>query len=129
MLSAGLGLTKLYNKLHDANSSEEYVQNLRDLSQAIDLEIAAAYGWSDINLDHGFHLVDYLPAGNQARFTISNKSRIEILKRLTEINQLRYKLEKSDSASTAIRSKTKSKKPKINNNIQNIAQPSLDFGG
>jgi hypothetical protein len=129
MLAAELGLTKLYNKFHDESSNENYIQNLRAIARSIDEEIAAAYGWNDIDLNHGFHLVDYLPVGYQTRFTISNKSRIEILKRLTKINQLRYESEKSEGVPVAPTSKPKSRKNRVNINIQNTTlQPPLDFG-
>jgi predicted transcriptional regulator len=42
-------------------------------------------------LDHGFHEVAYLPENDRVRFTISEPARVEVLRRLSELNRQRYK--------------------------------------
>jgi hypothetical protein len=44
-------------------------------------------------LEHGFHLVDYLPEGRNLRYTICESARLEVLRRLSELNRQRYEEE------------------------------------
>ena len=55
MLSRQEGLTKTYNRFHDPDESAADIQKLRDLHVEMDKAVAAAYGWSDLDLGHGFH--------------------------------------------------------------------------
>ena len=88
-----IGLTKLYNRFHDPDDSDLRFQELRDMHRQIDKAVAAAYGWGDLDLIHGFHEVDYLPANDCVRFTISEQARLEILRRLARLNKERYEEE------------------------------------
>ncbi len=88
-----IGLTKLYNIFHNSENTEPLVANLRDLHREIDLAVARAYGWDDLDLGHGFHEVPYLPENDRVRFTISEPARIEVLRRLAELNRQRYEEE------------------------------------
>ncbi len=45
---------------------------------------------SPLSLNHNFYEVDYLPEGDNIRFTISPEARKEILKRLLELNHVVY---------------------------------------
>ena len=74
-----LGLTKVYNLFHARDLSPEMVAKvskkdnhtatagfealleLRRLHVELDLAIRDAYGWHDLNLEHGFHDVETLP--------------------------------------------------------------------
>ena len=56
----------------------------------MDEAVAEAYGWDDLNLEHGFHEVDYLPENDRMRWTISEKARLEVLRRLARLNKERY---------------------------------------
>ena len=47
--------------------------------------MAAAYGWSDLDLGHGFH-----ETKQGLRFTISEPARREVLARLLKLNHERY---------------------------------------
>ena len=51
----------------------------------MDNAVAAAYGWSDLHLGHGFH-----ETKTGARFTISESARREVLARLLKLNHERY---------------------------------------
>lgn len=90
MTANQIGLTKLYNALHDPKNMEPRIANLRDLHREIDLAVARAYGWGDLNLGHGYHEVPYLPESDRVRYTISEPARIEVLRRLAELNRQRY---------------------------------------
>ena len=47
--------------------------------------VAAAYGWTDLDLGHGFH-----ETKQGLRFTISEPARREVLARLLKLNHERY---------------------------------------
>ena len=88
-----IGLTKLYNRFHDPEEDESRIQELRDLHRQIDEAVDEAYGWDDLDLEHGFHEVDYLPENDRVRWTISEKARLEVLRRLARLNKERYEEE------------------------------------
>lgn len=93
MLQNEEGLTKTYNRFH--NPEEESagrlsIQSLRDLHTEMDNLVRDAYGWSDLDLEHGFHSTK-----QGIRFTISEKARKEILGRLLALNHERFAEEKA----------------------------------
>jgi hypothetical protein len=51
----------------------------------MDKAVAAAYGWSDLDLGHGFH-----ETKQGTRFTITEPARREVLARLLKLNHERY---------------------------------------
>ncbi len=63
------------------------------LQRELDATVARAYGWEDLDLEHGFHEVPYLPENDRVRFTISEAARVEVLWRLSELNRQRYQEE------------------------------------
>ena len=85
MLSRQEGLTKTYNRFHDPDESSADIQKLRDLHVEMDRSVAAAYGWSDLDLGHGFH-----ETKQGTRFTISEAARREVLARLLKLNHERH---------------------------------------
>ena len=80
-----LGLTALYNRFHDEEDSWEPLSALRVLHARLDNAVRDAYGWSDLDLEHGFH-----ETKQGIRFTISERARVEVLDRLLELNHQRY---------------------------------------
>jgi hypothetical protein len=95
------GLTATYNRFHDANNSDSDIKDLRRLQMEMDYIVAAAYGWNDLELGHGFH------TNRQAvRFTVSDPARRSVLDRLLQINQQCHAVE-----SAAVVNE-KAKKPK-----------------
>ncbi len=85
MLARQEGLTKTYNRFHDLHESSTDIQKLRELHVEMDIAVAAAYGWSDLDLDHGFHKTK-----QGLRYTISEPARLEVLARLLKLNHERY---------------------------------------
>ena len=79
------GLTDTYNRFHDPNESSEDIQKLRQIHVEMDQAVAAAYGWTDLDLGHGFH-----DTKQGLRFTISEAARREVLARLLRLNHERY---------------------------------------
>ncbi|WP_186214097.1 Eco57I restriction-modification methylase domain-containing protein [Burkholderia gladioli] len=85
-----IGLTEAYNRFHSGTERDPRIEGLRVLQREIDIAVARAYGWDDIDLEHGFHEVSYLPENDRVRFTISETARVEVLQRLSELNRQRY---------------------------------------
>ena len=95
MTSRNIGLTALYNLFHNPAEKDAELEEMRKLQREIDEAVRDAYGWSDIDLGHGFHEVGYLPANDNVRYTISEPARIEILKRLSALNRQRWEEEEA----------------------------------
>ncbi|MGH3769889.1 MAG: type IIL restriction-modification enzyme MmeI [Pseudonocardiaceae bacterium] len=85
MLSRSLGLTKLYNLVHDPAVTDQEVQRLREIHTEIDHATAQAYGWPDLDLGHGFH-----DTRQGRRFTLAPDVQTEVLDRLLQLNHDRY---------------------------------------
>lgn len=83
MARRGLGLTKLYNLVHDPEVGDVDVQRIRELQMEIDFATTEAYGW-DIPLRHGFHSYRQV-----RRWSPDPSTRIELLDRLLELNHSR----------------------------------------
>jgi hypothetical protein len=80
-----LGLTKLYNLVHDPGVTDAEIVRLREIHVEIDEAVAEAYGWADLDLGHGFH-----ETRQGTRFTIAPDVQVEVLDRLLELNHERY---------------------------------------
>lgn len=85
MLDRREGLTKTYNRFHDPQESAADIVRLRELHVEMDYAVAAAYGWTDLELGHGFH-----ETRQGVRYTISDPARQEVLSRLLQLNHERY---------------------------------------
>lgn len=85
MMSSQEGLTATYNRFHDPSEASADIAQLRALHQDMDQQVAVAYGWTDLDLGHGFH-----PTKQGLRYTISEPARIEVLDRLLALNHERY---------------------------------------
>ena len=120
MLDRQEGVTKTYNHFHDPDESTADIQRLRDLHVEMDKTVAAAYGWSDLDLGHGFHETKQGP-----RFTISEAARREVLARLLKLNHERY----AEEVAQGLHDKKKGKAAKAPRKSKGTAstEPSL-FG-
>ena len=85
MADRGEGLTKTYNRFHDRREDSADISGLRALHVEMDQAVAAAYGWSDWDLGHGFH-----PTKQGERYTLSESARREVLDRLLALNHQRH---------------------------------------
>lgn len=126
MQDLGIGVTQFYNIFHDQGNQGRDFQAVRELQVEIDCAIAHAYGWQNFDLGHGFHEVPNLPDHDRTRFTISEAARIELLRRLADLNRQRYQEEVDqglhDDSSASSKSVSRSKVPLA------TPQPSFDFG-
>ena len=81
MLRRQLGLTKLYNLVNDPDYADDDIARVREIHVELDKAVMDAYGWDDVELDHGFHTYRQM-----RRWTVSPAARVEILDRLLEEN-------------------------------------------
>jgi hypothetical protein len=87
MLHRSLGLTSLYNMVNDRNIrdvDDTDVARIREIHTELDKTVAAAYGWDDVPLNHGFHSYRQV-----TRWTIGPAARTELFDRLLEENHRR----------------------------------------
>jgi hypothetical protein len=122
MVDEAIGLTQLYNRFHDHSDDDPRIETMRVLHRGIDLAVARAYGWDDVDLEHGFHAVPYLPENDRVRFTISDRVRLEVLRRLSELNHQRHEEEVAQGLHGGGGARTPRRAARAA-----PAQPSLDF--
>jgi hypothetical protein len=79
------GLTKTYNRFHNPDDTAADIVKLRQLHVEMDQAVAAAYGWTDLDLGHDFGVTK-----QGLRYTISELARREVLARLLKLNHERY---------------------------------------
>jgi hypothetical protein len=96
----GVGLTEFYHRFHDTDESAAEIVELRDLNVEMDKVVAAAYGWSDLDLGHGFH-----ETKQGTQFTISEAARRDVLSRLLKLNHERH----AEEVAQGLHDKTKGK--------------------
>jgi hypothetical protein len=112
MLSRRIGLTPLYNRFHTSHEISEDIVKLRAKHVAMDHAVASAYGWTDLDLGHGFH-----ETKQGVRYTVSVTARREVLDRLLALNHERYAQEQD-----AVSAEPKPKRKKAR---RTVAQPEL----
>ena len=106
-----VGLTDLYNLVHDRAVQDDDIARLREIHIEIDNALQHRYAvdeerddgireyeariastplpsWGEIDLEHGFHDTRQGP-----RFTISPQARVEVLDKLLALNHYRYEQE------------------------------------
>jgi hypothetical protein len=108
MISVQEGLTTTYNRVHDPEEQDPAIVELRSLHQKLDIAVRDAYGWMDLDLEHGFHQV----RGQGIRFTFSATAAVEVLDRLLELNRERFETEIAQGLHHSKSQKVKKKKPK-----------------
>lgn len=85
MLNRSEGLTETYNRFHDPQEQSQDIARLRSLHEEMDQAVVADYGWTDLDLCHGFQKTKH-----GARFTINESVRLTLLDRLLTLNHQRY---------------------------------------
>ncbi len=92
MISEQIGLTTLYNRIHDPTNQDQPIRQMRALHRDLDHAVQETYGWNDLDLNHGFHNV----RGAGVRYTFVPETADEILDRLLELNRDRYQAEAAE---------------------------------
>lgn len=89
----GLGLTGLYMLVNDPDIDlDQDIETIRSLQVRIDRATFRAYGWTDVDVQHGFHFFR-----NLRRWSVEPSARVEILDRLLEENHRRAAAEAAAS--------------------------------
>jgi hypothetical protein len=101
MIENNEGLTKTYNRVHYPHEKSAGIVRLRDRHRELDMAVRDAYGWEDLDLDHGFH-----ETNQGLRYTIGPDARTEVLDRLLERNHQRY----AEEVAAGLHDKVKAKK-------------------
>lgn len=123
-----IGPTQFYNRFHTDIERDPRIERLRTLQREMDVAVACAYGWDDLDLGHGFHEVPYLPENDRIRFTISEPARIEVLQRLSELNRQRYEEEVAEGLHGGCTTRTSSRAPRASRATSAVSgQDGLDF--
>jgi hypothetical protein len=123
-----VGLTKLFNDFHNSLERDSVLKTLRDLTEALNYAVLASYGWQDMDLQMGFHEVTYLQGNDRTRYTISDTARIEVLRRLLDMNQRRYADEIKQGLHARTTAGSRASKPGVQRRINSsVLQPSFDF--
>ena len=86
----------------------------------MDNAVAAAYGWTDLDLGHGFHMTK-----QGVRYPISEAARREVLARLLKLNHERYAEEVKQGLHKKKKTTKKEKKPKWELTAEPSPQPRL----
>jgi hypothetical protein len=118
------GLTKTYNRFHNRGEQSTDIARLRALHVEMDQAVAAAYGWSDLDLGHGFHTTK-----QGERFTISEPARRTVLDRLLALNHQRYAEEVAAGLHEKGAKKSKGRKAKASEPDLTVPQsrPQMDL--
>jgi hypothetical protein len=90
------GLTALHNSFHEPADNRDEMLLLRSLHVDMDYAVAAAYGWTDLDLGHGFHQTK-----QGIRYTISEAARRTVLDRLLALNHERQAQEEAAAGASS----------------------------
>lgn len=118
--SLGKGLTSIYNLFHSPDEKGFEIQVMRAAQVELDRAVFRAYGWTDIEPHHEFCEIDDLPKSDRVRFTFSEAIRLEVLRRLSELNRIRHNKEVDDLRA--------SMQPKLSDSSRGHAYPDLGQG-
>ncbi|SYZ72208.1 conserved hypothetical protein [Candidatus Zixiibacteriota bacterium] len=105
MVSGGLGLTSFYNCVHDPENKDQGMSYIRELQCEVDAVVCSLYGWSDLQLNHGFYKTRH-----GVRYTLCDEARNAIFVRLLELNHHQYQDECEQGLHDKKSNKTKNKR-------------------
>jgi len=88
--------TATYNRFHSPHEVSHDIAALRALHVEMDQTVAAAYGWTDLDLGHGFNQTK-----QGIRYTISEAARRTVLDRLLALNHERYAREEAAAGASS----------------------------
>jgi hypothetical protein len=97
MQKRGEGLTNIYNCFHNRREKSTDFAQLRSMHIEIDQAVAAAYGWTDLDLGR-----DFQPTKQGERYTIKETTRRTILDRVLSLNHDRHAEEQTGGAGETV---------------------------
>jgi hypothetical protein len=122
MLARREGLTKVYNRFHDRGENSEDIAQLRILQEEMDKSVAVAYGWTDLDLGHGFH-----DTKQGVRFTIGEFARRTVIERLLALNHQRHAEEEAERSDGPIQIPTARDRKRSGERRDLSVQPSMEL--
>ena len=95
MFKYKIGMTDLQNIYHneDLKPNSPYFDDIlimRQLHKKIDCLVLKAYNWEDMEFEHNFYSLEYLPENDRVRYTVGFEARKVILNKLLFLNIQRY---------------------------------------
>ncbi|MDI3652379.1 hypothetical protein RDJ20_12765 [Pseudomonas aeruginosa] len=84
------GLTDALNAVNTPNCNDPAICELRQIMAAIDVEVAQAYGWDDLEIPYDFREFSGGSARDSWRWALSEDLTAELMHRLTELNRHRF---------------------------------------
>ncbi|HXH74058.1 MAG TPA: DNA methyltransferase [Bacteriovoracaceae bacterium] len=105
-----LGITEIYNKVHDRSNQDHHVVLFRQVITELDYVLLKAYGWSNLHLNHDFYETE-----KGVRFTISNEARTIVSSKLIELN---YSLGAKKEEKSLAKPKSKKSKDQQETNLE-----------
>lgn len=84
------GLTDLMNAVHSRENYDPRIIELRALLETIDKHVATAFGWTDLDVCYDFHELNATSGSAQWRYSISEHTREELLRRLVALNKAKH---------------------------------------
>lgn len=85
----GCGLTDVMNAIHSRENADATIADLRRLLSVIDAEVAAAYGWPDVDVTYDFREFGGSSANGKWRWALSTTATWTLLDRLMTLNRER----------------------------------------
>jgi hypothetical protein len=86
----GCGLTDVMNAVNTPSNTDKTIVELRKLLAVIDTQVAAAYGWNDLDLAYDFREFRGGSDNDPWRWALSEEVTAELLNRLTGLNRQRF---------------------------------------
>jgi len=106
----GCGLTDVMNAIHSPDNADSTIGELRRLLSVIDGEVAAAYGWNDMEVTYDFRPFDGGSANDKWRWALSAEATSRLLDRLVALN--RERIETNGNIPTAARGTKRGRRAK-----------------
>lgn len=131
------GLTDVMNSVHSRDSNDARIAELKTLFETIDRHVAAAYGWTDIDVGYEFcELRSTSGDVAQQRFSVSDDVREEMLRRLVALNKSKHEEEldkrsdagKSGSGKGRGRRRKNSAAPEFTLDLDDVLSTLVDRG-
>jgi len=94
------GLTDVMNAIHSPDNADATIAELRRLLSIIDTEVAAAYGWNDVDLTYDFREFDGGTANDKWRWALSADATSTLVDRLVMLNRARFEANSDAPATT-----------------------------
>ncbi|HFQ2048472.1 TPA: hypothetical protein ACHP02_000887 [Pseudomonas aeruginosa] len=93
------GVTEVINAVNSPHENSDAVAKLRHLLAVIDAEVAAAYGWNDVDASYDFRAFDGGSASDCWRWALPSDTTSELLNRLLALNHERFETMANEQAS------------------------------